>query len=138
MIGWTKFQHTHVLWINLWDFHFNMTWVILNVLTGETITGGKLVIDVSYFGWHIHSETHDLCEESSCPVSSGDFVISHTQVLPGFTPPVSILSTHLFHFSSILDGYLITWLLIFWVYSNCERNLWFSSGPFQRLSSQPH
>ncbi|RVW72569.1 hypothetical protein CK203_060071 [Vitis vinifera] len=65
-----------------------MTWVILNVLTGETITGGKLVIDVSYFGWHIHSETHDLCEESSCPVSSGDFVISHTQVLPGFTPPV--------------------------------------------------
>ncbi|CBI39126.3 hypothetical protein VitviT2T_011593 [Vitis vinifera] len=55
--------------------------------TGETITGGKLVIDVSYFGWHIHSETHDLCEESSCPVSSGDFVISHTQVLPGFTPP---------------------------------------------------
>lgn len=45
------------------------------------------MIDVSYFGWHIHSETHDLCEESSCPVSSGDFVISHTQVLPGFTPP---------------------------------------------------
>lgn len=57
--------------------------------TGAEIAGGKLVIDVSYFGWHIHSETHDLCEETSCPVSTGDFVVSHTQVLPGFTPPVS-------------------------------------------------
>lgn len=55
---------------------------------GEAISGGKLVIDVSYFGWKIHSETHDLCTETSCPVSIGDFVISHSQVLPGFTPPV--------------------------------------------------
>ncbi|KAM7497346.1 hypothetical protein LguiA_021760 [Lonicera macranthoides] len=57
--------------------------------TGEAISGGKLVIDVSYFGWQIHSETHDLCTETSCPVSIGDFVISHSQVLPGFTPPGS-------------------------------------------------
>ncbi|PKI35294.1 hypothetical protein CRG98_044308 [Punica granatum] len=57
--------------------------------TGEPITGGKLVIEVSYFGWHIHSETHDLCTETSCPVSEGDFVVSHSQVLPGFTPPGS-------------------------------------------------
>ncbi len=55
----------------------------------EAISGGKLVIDVAYFGWHIHSETHDLCEETSCPVSDGDFLVSHSQVLPGFTPPVS-------------------------------------------------
>lgn len=47
------------------------------------------MIDVSYFGWHIHSETHDLCGETSCPVSVGDFVIAHSQVLPGYTPPVS-------------------------------------------------
>ncbi|KAL5545686.1 hypothetical protein UlMin_005373 [Ulmus minor] len=56
---------------------------------GEPISGGKMVIDVSYFGWHIHTETHDLCQETSCPVSTGDFVVSHSQVLPGFTPPGS-------------------------------------------------
>ncbi|KAJ4705420.1 MD-2-related lipid recognition domain-containing protein / ML domain-containing protein [Melia azedarach] len=53
------------------------------------ISGGKLSIDVSYFGFHVHSETHDLCAETSCPVSTGDFVVAHTQVLPGFTPPGS-------------------------------------------------
>ncbi|KAE8661230.1 putative Glutaredoxin family protein [Hibiscus syriacus] len=57
--------------------------------TGAAINGGKLVIEVSYFGWHIHSETHDLCDETSCPVSTGDFVVSHSQVLPGYTPPGS-------------------------------------------------
>lgn len=49
------------------------------------------MIDVSYFGLRIHSETHDLCAETSCPISMGDFVLSHTQSLPGFTPPVSLL-----------------------------------------------
>ncbi|KAI4319550.1 hypothetical protein MLD38_033135 [Melastoma candidum] len=59
----------------------------ISATTGEEISGGKLVIDVSYFGWHIHSETHDLCSETSCPVSVGDFLVAHSQVLPGFTPP---------------------------------------------------
>uniref|UniRef100_A0A5B7BK88 MD-2-related lipid-recognition domain-containing protein n=1 Tax=Davidia involucrata TaxID=16924 RepID=A0A5B7BK88_DAVIN len=59
----------------------------ISASTGKAISGGKLVIDVSFFGAHIHSETHDLCKETSCPVSTGDFVISHSQVLPGFTPP---------------------------------------------------
>lgn len=57
----------------------------------KAISGGQLVIDVYYYGAHIHSETHDLCEETSCPVSSGDFILSHSQSLPGFTPPVSPL-----------------------------------------------
>ncbi|KAJ9181277.1 hypothetical protein P3X46_009421 [Hevea brasiliensis] len=61
----------------------------ISATTDEAISGGKLVIDVAYFGWHIHSETHDLCEETSCPVSDGDFLVSHSQVLPGFTPPGS-------------------------------------------------
>ncbi|KAL6312642.1 hypothetical protein AAG906_010336 [Vitis piasezkii] len=74
---------------------------------GETITGGKLVIDVSYFGWHIHSETHDLCEESSCPVSSGDFVISHTQVLPGFTPPLLSLINQFRLYLTVLGASLV-------------------------------
>ncbi|XP_021771255.1 putative phosphatidylglycerol/phosphatidylinositol transfer protein DDB_G0282179 [Chenopodium quinoa] len=56
---------------------------------GNAISGGKLDLDVAYFGWHVHSETRDLCTETSCPVSTGDFVISHSQVLPIFTPPGS-------------------------------------------------
>ena len=56
---------------------------------GRGITGGKLVIEVAYFGWHIHSETHDLCSETTCPVETGDFLVAHSQVLPGYTPPVS-------------------------------------------------
>ncbi|KAM3738094.1 hypothetical protein ACB098_09G107700 [Castanea mollissima] len=61
----------------------------ISASTGKNISGGKMVIDVSYFGWHIHSETHDLCGETSCPVSTGDFIVAHSQELPGFTPPGS-------------------------------------------------
>ncbi|MCD7455226.1 hypothetical protein HAX54_027438 [Datura stramonium] len=50
--------------------------------TDENISGGKLVIDVKYLFLHVHQETHDICEETSCPVS-GDFRISHSQALPG-------------------------------------------------------
>ncbi|KAK9699242.1 hypothetical protein RND81_08G162200 [Saponaria officinalis] len=57
--------------------------------TGKNISSGKLNIEVAYFGWHVYSESHDLCGETSCPVSTGDFVISHSQVLPVFTPPGS-------------------------------------------------
>ncbi|KAL3642786.1 hypothetical protein CASFOL_013601 [Castilleja foliolosa] len=57
--------------------------------TDEAISGGKLVIDVSYFGFHIHSEDHDLCDETSCPVSAGEFNVTHAQELPGYTPPGS-------------------------------------------------
>ncbi|CAA0818765.1 MD-2-related lipid recognition domain-containing protein / ML domain-containing protein [Striga hermonthica] len=57
--------------------------------TGEAISGGKLVIDVSYFGFHVHSENHDLCDETPCPVPAGDFNVTRTQELPGYTPPGS-------------------------------------------------
>ncbi|XXG65391.1 hypothetical protein AAC387_Pa05g3104 [Persea americana] len=59
----------------------------ISAFTEKAISGGQLVIDVYYYGAHIHSETHDFCEETSCPVSSGDFILSHSQSLPGFTPP---------------------------------------------------
>ncbi|KAF3575067.1 hypothetical protein F2Q69_00062821 [Brassica cretica] len=65
------------------------------------ITGGKLVIEVTYFGWHIHSETHDLCSETTCPAETGDFLVAHSQVLPGYTPPVSLM----IHF--------VSWFLLF-------------------------
>ncbi|KAK2655351.1 hypothetical protein Ddye_008403 [Dipteronia dyeriana] len=61
----------------------------ISATADDRISGGKLVIDVAYFGWSIHSETHELCDETSCPVSSGNFVVAHSQVLPGFTPPGS-------------------------------------------------
>uniref|UniRef100_A0A2P2JV73 Putative phosphatidylglycerol/phosphatidylinositol transfer protein DDB_G0282179 isoform X2 n=1 Tax=Rhizophora mucronata TaxID=61149 RepID=A0A2P2JV73_RHIMU len=57
--------------------------------TGQTLSGGKVVIDVSYFSIHVHRETHDLCDEICCPVAVGSFVLSHTQRLPGYTPPGS-------------------------------------------------
>ncbi|GAB4859874.1 hypothetical protein Ancab_011355 [Ancistrocladus abbreviatus] len=59
----------------------------ISASTGKAISGGKVVIDVSFFGVHVHTESHDLCEETSCPISEGNFVLSHTQSLPGFTPP---------------------------------------------------
>ncbi|KAK6272405.1 MD-2-related lipid-recognition domain - like 4 [Theobroma cacao] len=65
----------------------------ISASTGQAISGGQAVIDVSYFGIHIHQETHQLCEETSCPVTVGQFVLSHNQVLPGFTPPGSYTLT---------------------------------------------
>lgn len=58
---------------------------------GKPISSGKVVIDVSYFGVHVHTENHDLAEEISCPIAAGKFVLSHSQTLPGFTPPVSLI-----------------------------------------------
>ncbi|KAJ8534074.1 hypothetical protein K7X08_007398 [Anisodus acutangulus] len=58
----------------------------------ENISGGKLVIDVKYLFLHVHQESHDICKDTSCPVS-GDFVISHSQALPGMTPPSSYTLT---------------------------------------------
>ncbi|KAF5744929.1 phosphatidylglycerol/phosphatidylinositol transfer protein [Tripterygium wilfordii] len=61
----------------------------ISAKTGQDISGGKVVIDVSYFGIHVRTETHDLCEEASCPITAGQFLLSHTQTLPAFTPPGS-------------------------------------------------
>ncbi|OMO89047.1 hypothetical protein CCACVL1_08046 [Corchorus capsularis] len=63
----------------------------ISASTDQAISGGTAVIDVSYFGIHIHQETHDLCEETSCPISAGEFVLSHSQALPAITPPGSYL-----------------------------------------------
>lgn len=56
---------------------------------GEAISGGKWVVRVEYFGLVVHKEIHDLCEEVSCPVTTGNFEITHSQKLPAFAPPVS-------------------------------------------------
>ncbi|XP_010907964.1 uncharacterized protein [Elaeis guineensis] len=65
----------------------------ISAYTGSVIPEGKLVIDVKYLGFHVYKETHDLCKETSCPVSTGAFEISHKQTLPIFTPPGSYTLT---------------------------------------------
>ncbi|KAL5218996.1 hypothetical protein ABZP36_019680 [Zizania latifolia] len=64
----------------------------ISASTGRSITRGKLVIDVKYFFFHVHSESHDLCEETSCP-ATGEFVLAHQQTLPSITPPGSYTIT---------------------------------------------
>ncbi|KAI3696837.1 hypothetical protein L6452_29417 [Arctium lappa] len=61
----------------------------ISAYTDKPISGGKVVIDVAYFGWGVYSETGDLCAKTSCPVPAGDFAISHSQFLPAFAPPGS-------------------------------------------------
>ncbi|XP_019153890.1 PREDICTED: phosphatidylglycerol/phosphatidylinositol transfer protein-like isoform X1 [Ipomoea nil] len=61
--------------------------------TDKSISSGKLTVEVKYFFFSVYSEDHDLCSETSCPIPAGDFVIAHTQALPGYTPPVRLLSS---------------------------------------------
>lgn len=61
----------------------------ISASSGQPISGGKLSLQVYFWGIRVHSESHDICEESSCPISAGKFVLSHTQVLPGIAPPGS-------------------------------------------------
>ncbi|XP_022754216.1 phosphatidylglycerol/phosphatidylinositol transfer protein-like [Durio zibethinus] len=58
--------------------------IIISASTSQPISDGKAVIDVSFLGLHVHTETRDLCEEVSCPVAAGNFVLSHSQTLPVF------------------------------------------------------
>ncbi|XP_040992817.1 putative phosphatidylglycerol/phosphatidylinositol transfer protein DDB_G0282179 isoform X1 [Juglans microcarpa x Juglans regia] len=58
----------------------------ISASTGKVIDGGKLVIEVSFLRVPVHTEKHDLSEEISCPIAVGNFVLSHTQTLPVFTP----------------------------------------------------
>lgn len=37
----------------------------------------------------MHVEHDDICNKAECPIAPGDFVLKNTEVLPGFTPPVS-------------------------------------------------
>ncbi|XP_062190096.1 phosphatidylglycerol/phosphatidylinositol transfer protein-like [Phragmites australis] len=64
----------------------------ISAFTDKTIEKGKLVIDVKYWIFHVHSETHDICGETTCP-ASGKFVLAHQQTLPSFTPPGSYTIT---------------------------------------------
>ncbi|KAL2316985.1 hypothetical protein Fmac_030861 [Flemingia macrophylla] len=57
--------------------------------TPEAIPSGDLIYEISYGGIEGVAATflHDLCEEASCPVPAGNFVLVHTELLPPVTPP---------------------------------------------------
>ncbi|GLJ31244.1 hypothetical protein SUGI_0626510 [Cryptomeria japonica] len=61
----------------------------ISAISEDDISGGILSIEVFYYGMHVHSESHDLCSKTSCPVKQGSFVLTNSQSLPGFTPPGS-------------------------------------------------
>ncbi|XP_021279113.1 putative phosphatidylglycerol/phosphatidylinositol transfer protein DDB_G0282179 [Herrania umbratica] len=61
----------------------------ISASTSQPISDGRVVIDVSFLGLHVHTETRSLCEEASCPIAAGNFKLSHSQTLPVFTPPGS-------------------------------------------------
>lgn len=58
----------------------------------EPIQSGDLVYEISFPGIEAQPATflHDLCEEASCPVPAGHFELVHTELLPSYTPPVSL------------------------------------------------
>ncbi|KAK7257576.1 hypothetical protein RIF29_31637 [Crotalaria pallida] len=59
----------------------------ISASSGKRISGGEVVIGVSYVGIPVHTERIDICEEVSCPIANGNFLLSHTQILPSITPP---------------------------------------------------
>ncbi|XP_019187588.1 PREDICTED: putative phosphatidylglycerol/phosphatidylinositol transfer protein DDB_G0278295 [Ipomoea nil] len=58
----------------------------ITAATDKGMVGGKLGIHVLYYGMDIYHETYNICAETSCPISTGYFVLSHTQKLPQYTP----------------------------------------------------
>jgi hypothetical protein len=90
----------------------------------QAIDGGKVVIEVSYFGLHVHTEKIELSDETSCPIAAGNFVLSHTQTLPGYTPPVSLTLLDLDFFPYVLTFKLN--IKKFLMYSNLNMVLLFA------------
>ncbi|KAG0586263.1 hypothetical protein KC19_2G076900 [Ceratodon purpureus] len=57
--------------------------------TAKEITGGSVIVSVSFHGVTVHTERNDICEKAACPIAPGEFVLKNTEVLPGITPPGS-------------------------------------------------
>lgn len=58
----------------------------ISATSSKAIPGGRLSLDVFFYGLRVHTESHDLCTETTCPVKQGSFVLTNSQSLPGFTP----------------------------------------------------
>lgn len=67
--------------------------IVLSIVdAGEPILSGDLIYEISFPGIEGQPAIfhHDLAEEVQCPVPPGKFVLIHTELLPPFTPPVSL------------------------------------------------
>jgi len=65
-----------------------MTFVV-PAYSEKEITGGSVVVSVSFHGITVHTEQSNICDKAQCPIAPGVFVLDNTQVLPGITPPGS-------------------------------------------------
>lgn len=67
-------------------------------LADKPILGGDLIYEISYAGIEGPPATfhHALSEEAPIPVPAGNFTLTHTELLPPVTPPVSITLTHIY------------------------------------------
>lgn len=65
----------------------------------DLIRNGNLIYEISYAGIEGQSAVfyHDLSEETSLPVGPGHFLLTHTELLPPVTPPVSLTLSHTIH-----------------------------------------
>jgi len=57
----------------------------ISATCNETIPSGKLNILIFFYGLPVHTENHDLCTKTACPVKQGGFVLTNSQSLPGST-----------------------------------------------------
>lgn len=61
----------------------------------EPIHSGDLIYEISYAGIEQSAVFHhSLSEETPLPVRPGQFLLTHTELLPPVTPPVSITLPH--------------------------------------------
>ncbi|MED6169574.1 hypothetical protein PIB30_022514 [Stylosanthes scabra] len=61
----------------------------ISAYSPETIPNGDLVYEISYAGAEGAPPAifhHDLCEEAPCPLPAGHFTLTHTELLPSYTP----------------------------------------------------
>jgi hypothetical protein len=70
---------------NVFSFSDSLRMLVVD----EKITGGAVVITVSFHGVPVHAERNDICSRAECPIAPGDFTLENTQPLPRITPPVS-------------------------------------------------
>uniref|UniRef100_A0A0C9RPN7 TSA: Wollemia nobilis Ref_Wollemi_Transcript_28759_990 transcribed RNA sequence n=1 Tax=Wollemia nobilis TaxID=56998 RepID=A0A0C9RPN7_9CONI len=61
----------------------------ISATSQNAISGGKLTIEVIFYGIRVHTESHDLCAKTTCPIDEGNFILTNSQSLPVFTPPGS-------------------------------------------------
>ena len=75
-------------------------WTAWNFITGLSfcaeieVAQGSVAVAVAFRGLPVYSETKDLCERTSCPVTKGPLNLSYDEYLPPIVPPVRQLLTH--------------------------------------------